>query len=126
VRRRPCGYCGIQCSALIIMGAAAAATGSPSLGGDDAVLHVTQRCRDDPSLHGCRRMAATAEEDTDELYAVADDQLDAATTYMQSLLLLLPPSLVQADGRVLQGDEGGADHAPQRPGDECEGGLPPH
>jgi hypothetical protein len=85
------------CSALInIMMVAAAA----ALGDDDVVLHATQRCRDDPSLHGCCRMAATAEEDTDELHAVAADQLDAATTYMQSLLLLLPPSLVQADGRV--------------------------
>jgi hypothetical protein len=41
--------------------------------GDDAVLHVTQRCRDDPSLHGCCRMAAAVEEDTEELRAVAAD-----------------------------------------------------
>jgi hypothetical protein len=85
----------MQCSALInIMMMVAGGVASPL--GDDAVLHVTQRCRDDPSLHGCRRMAAAVEEDTEELRAVAADQLDAATSYMQSLLLLLPPSLVQA------------------------------
>jgi hypothetical protein len=85
----------MQCSALInIMMMVAGGVASPL--GDDAVLHVTQRCRDDPSLHGCRRMAAAVEEYTEELRAVAADQLDAATSYMQSLLLLLPPSLVQA------------------------------
>ena len=81
-------------SALINIMMVAGGVASPL--GDDAVLHVTQRCRDDPSLHGCRRMAAAVEEDTEELRAVAADQLDAATSYMQSLLLLLPPSLVQA------------------------------
>eukprot|EP01047_Picozoa_sp_COSAG01_P032751 COSAG01_NODE_2381_length_7792_cov_5.907578_1_plen_107_part_00 len=78
-------------SALINIMMVAGGVASPL--GDDAVLHVTQRCRDDPSLHGCRRMAAAVEEDTEELRAVAADQLDAATSYMQSLLLLLPPSL---------------------------------